>query len=375
MKLNFAYPKQFRSHARAAKATIPTSGALLALVLLSVSTAQAATGAEAGPAPQPPEPVLPAPSEPTEQQAPTSTPPAEPQAPSGAQAKRAERETIDPGFIDAGGSEEPSGRDREDRERDTGSGSGALMLKTSVVKKAFFKGKKPATLTLEAADKRGKSSGSGGDAKIDLVSVKTGKRIESWKVELDGKGPYKVRWKGTEKGKLAKPGKYEFRISTPDEGDGSAKAATAAKKGGGSGGKAFDFYTDHFPLPAKHQYGDGFGAGRDHKGQDVFADCGEELVASRGGKVQANQYQKEAGFYLVIDGAKTEIDYFYAHMKKASKLKAGDKVKTGEAIGINGESGNADGCHVHYEMWKGGWYEGGKPFSPTKDLKSWDDYS
>lgn len=369
MKPNFAYPKQFRSRARSAPAALPTAAAVAALFVLSVSPAQA--GSEVEMTPQSPA-APPAQSEPPVEPPPVSAPPAE--TPERAQGKRAKEEAIDPGFIDAGGSEDQSDRNRGARNRDegeTGSGAGALTLKTSVVKKAFFKGRKPATLTLEAADK----PSSGGEAKIDLVSVKSDKQIESWKVDLDGKGPYKVRWKGTEKGKLAKPGKYEFRISEPGAGDGSGKVATAGKKDGGSGGKTFDFYTDHFPLPAKHEYGDGFGAGRDHKGQDVFADCGEQVVASRGGKVQANQYQKDAGFYLVIDGAKTNIDYFYAHMKKASKLKEGEKVKTGEVIGSNGESGNADGCHVHYEMWQGGWYEGGKPFSPTKDLKSWDDYS
>ena len=266
--------------------------------------------------------------------------------------------------------EEPSGRDRRGGDASPTDGSERLRIKTSVVRKAFFKGKRPATLTLEPGGSAGKQKT--GDLKITLVSRESGKQIEGWKLPLKGEGPYKVRWKGTDGGKLAKPGKYQFEVAGPAE---RKTASTAAKGGGRSTGQGFMFYTDAFPVPGNHEYGDGFGAGRDHKGQDVFADCGDDLVASRGGKVQASETQKDAGHYIVIDGAKTDVDYFYAHMKKRSKLREGDKVKTEEQIGQIGESGNADGCHVHYEMWQGGWFEGGKPFSPTKDLKKWDEYS
>ena len=265
--------------------------------------------------------------------------------------------------------DEPDGRGERRGDDSSAEESGRLRIKTSVVKKAFFKGKRPATLTLEPGGSAGKASKE--TLKITLVSRDSGKQIEAWRLPLKGDGPYKVRWKGTDGGELAKSGRYQFEV----EGMVDGKATAAAKGGGRSAGQAFKFYTDAFPVPGKHEYGDGFGAGRDHKGQDVFADCGDDLLASRGGKVQASESQKDAGYYIVIDGAKTEIDYFYAHMKKRSKLREGDKVKTGEQIGQIGESGNADGCHVHYEMWKGGWYEGGKPFSPTKDLKEWDDYS
>jgi murein DD-endopeptidase MepM/ murein hydrolase activator NlpD len=41
-----------------------------------------------------------------------------------------------------------------------------------------------------------------------------------------------------------------------------------------------------------------------------------------------------------------------------------------------GESGNASGCHLHYEMWSPpGWYEGGTFMDPAPYLKAWDKYS
>ena len=45
-----------------------------------------------------------------------------------------------------------------------------------------------------------------------------------------------------------------------------------------------------FPLPSKHEYGDGFGAGRGHDGQDLFAKCGRKLVAANDGKVQRSEF-------------------------------------------------------------------------------------
>ena len=39
-------------------------------------------------------------------------------------------------------------------------------------------------------------------------------------------------------------------------------------------------------MPAKHKYGDGFGAGRGHEGQDVFARCGKPIPPHAGGRVK-----------------------------------------------------------------------------------------
>jgi murein DD-endopeptidase MepM/ murein hydrolase activator NlpD len=131
-----------------------------------------------------------------------------------------------------------------------------------------------------------------------------------------------------------------------------------------------------FPVPAKHTYGDGFGAGRDHQGQDVFARCGKKIVAARGGRVQVSGTHGSAGNYVVIDGAGTKWDYAYMHLQKRPP-KEGTRIGTGEVIGFVGESGNASGCHLHFEMWDApGYYEGGKARrSVTKHLKSWDRYS
>ena len=48
-------------------------------------------------------------------------------------------------------------------------------------------------------------------------------------------------------------------------------------------------------------------------------------------------------------------------------------VRTGQPIGIVGETGDAIGCHLHFEIWAApGWYEGGSPIDPLPYLERWD---
>lgn len=134
-----------------------------------------------------------------------------------------------------------------------------------------------------------------------------------------------------------------------------------------------------FPLPAAHTYGDGFGAARDghsHQGVDVFAACGTPLIAAHSGIVKARAFQGAAGNYVVIDGAGVKQDYFYAHLKAPAKVAKGAQVTTGQQLGKVGETGNASGCHLHFEIWGGaGWYTGGKAIDPLSTLKYWDSFS
>jgi len=128
-----------------------------------------------------------------------------------------------------------------------------------------------------------------------------------------------------------------------------------------------------FPLPSKHEYGDGFGAGRGHDGQDLFAKCGRKLVAANDGKIQRSERDGSGyGNIVVLDVKGVEIDLLYAHMKKRA-VKAGDKVNAGDKVGEVGDTGDASGCHLHFEMHKGDFWNGGHAMSKvTKYLKAWD---
>ena len=139
---------------------------------------------------------------------------------------------------------------------------------------------------------------------------------------------------------------------------------------------AFRFLGYRFPIAGAHEFGEGagaFGGGRGHQGHDVFAACGTPLVAARGGVVKTKQYHSRAGYYLVIDGAQTGTDFSYMHLREAALVNVGDKVKTGQLIGFVGDTGRADGCHLHFEAWSApGWYSGGAPFDPLPLLRAWD---
>jgi murein DD-endopeptidase MepM/ murein hydrolase activator NlpD len=214
---------------------------------------------------------------------------------------------------------------------------------------------------------------------VELVRAEDGKLVKTFKPKTLAPGELDtVKWDGKARGKAVRDGRYQFRVTAVD--DDGAKAETPER--GDASRDAFGFYGHIFPIRGKHDYGEAgarFGAGRggrSHQGQDAFADCGTDLVAARGGKVQARQYHEAAGNYLVIDGRGTDDDYVYMHLKKPSPRKEGETVTTGQRIGAVGDSGNAAGCHLHFELWsRPGWYEGGKPYDPLPSLKGWDDYS
>lgn len=180
-----------------------------------------------------------------------------------------------------------------------------------------------------------------------------------------------VKWDGTNAaGEVEREGRYTFKLHVVD-----SSGASASRTGPADGTDGISFFRHVFPIRGPHTYGDGMGAGRDHKGQDVFARCGTPLTAARGGVVKWKAYHGRAGYYLVIDGLGTDVDYAYMHLQRPSHLRKGDRVFTGQRIGSVGDSGNASGCHLHFEMWSGGWYDGGSPMDPTPELKAWDAHS
>ena len=105
----------------------------------------------------------------------------------------------------------------------------------------------------------------------------------------------------------------------------------------------------------------------------MFAACGTPLVAARGGRVKFKQFHSRAGHYIVIDGEQTDVDYAYMHLRDASLVDEGDRVRTGQPIGLVGDTGRATGCHLHLELWSApGWYDGGQPLDPLPQLRAWD---
>lgn len=127
-----------------------------------------------------------------------------------------------------------------------------------------------------------------------------------------------------------------------------------------------------YPIRGAHQFWEGFGGARGHQGADIGAACGTPLVAALPGKVQFNEFHPRAGNYVVIDLAGSDNDIAYMHLIQPSSLQVGQAVGTGQVVGNVGETGNASGCHLHFEYWAGDWWGGGEPIDPVPFLKQWE---
>jgi len=125
-----------------------------------------------------------------------------------------------------------------------------------------------------------------------------------------------------------------------------------------------------FPVRGPHEYWAGFGDGRGHEGADVGAACGTPLVAVAAGTLTKSAYHPRAGNYLVIDLARSTQDIAYMHMTDPTTVRVGSKVSAGQVVGFTGDTGNASGCHLHFELWEGEYYGGGAPVDPIPFLKS-----
>jgi murein DD-endopeptidase MepM/ murein hydrolase activator NlpD len=254
--------------------------------------------------------------------------------------------------------------------------AGTLRLLTAKTwpRKSFYYGARSPRLRYEIG-----SDQVANDLRIDVVGP-GGEAVKTfYRNDVAPETPDGVTWDGTIAGGRPAPnGRYTFRIA-PQSGD---PAAQQSMERSTSLTLGFALYGFAFPILGAHDFGGAggrFGAGRaghTHEGQDVMAACGTPLIAARGGVVQYSGYQSLAGNYLVIDGKGTGYDMAYMHLLEPSPLQEGMTVRTGEPIGLVGQTGDATACHLHFEMWTPpGWYEGGSPIDPLPFLERWDRYS
>jgi hypothetical protein len=212
--------------------------------------------------------------------------------------------------------------------------------------------------------------------RIELVNAGDGSVVQSWTPAVTTGQVQGVTWDGLVAGVPAPPGRYSFRIAA------AAGVFARSSQVPDLARDSFDLYDHIFPIRGRHNFGQAgarFGSGRGgraHQGHDVFARCGTPLGAARGGTVQYSGYHRAAGNYLVIDGDGTDVDYGYMHLAEPSAFRKGDRVYTGQRVGSVGQTGNARGCHLHFEMWGApGWYEGGAAVDPLPSLMTWDGWS
>jgi murein DD-endopeptidase MepM/ murein hydrolase activator NlpD len=101
------------------------------------------------------------------------------------------------------------------------------------------------------------------------------------------------------------------------------------------------------PINGPFKYGDGFGAGRNHKGNDLLNARGTENVAVTAGTIES-RFWGGGGLTLFLTGDDGHT-YVYMHLLRV----VGDQprhVEAGEVIGLTGASGNASAYHTHFEF-------------------------
>lgn len=89
-----------------------------------------------------------------------------------------------------------------------------------------------------------------------------------------------------------------------------------------------------------------------HTGEDIAAPYGANIYATIGGKVITNNYDRSYGYKLEILGDDGLV-WRYAHTSKRF-VGVGQRVNTGQRIGLVGNSGNVAGAHLHLECFPRG---------------------
>jgi murein DD-endopeptidase MepM/ murein hydrolase activator NlpD len=239
-----------------------------------------------------------------------------------------------------------------------------LLTKTRVSGGFFAEGMTAPTLTVQARR--------AGDVKVKVLNS-AGTVVQSIPISFGGAESRAVAWNGMTTTGFAGDAIYRMKLSKSN----TARATASGQV------QPFAMHLHAFPVPGPHNFGGAdarFGApraGHIHQGQDIPASCGQKEVVDETGQVKVNAYQASgAGYYVVLHGNLTGTDSVYMHLQRPSWAPAGTNVFAGQQIGRVGETGDAQGCHLHFERWSApGWYSGGAPFDPLPELQYWDSYS
>lgn len=85
-----------------------------------------------------------------------------------------------------------------------------------------------------------------------------------------------------------------------------------------------------------------------HRGMDIGAAYGTNVLAAEAGVVLTAGYNGSYGYYVTINHGSGYVT-LYAHNSKLL-VKSGDKVTRGQVIAKCGSTGNSTGPHIHFEV-------------------------
>jgi murein DD-endopeptidase MepM/ murein hydrolase activator NlpD len=239
-----------------------------------------------------------------------------------------------------------------------------LVAKQQVSGSYFVEGYTSPTLTVTARR--------AGNTKMKVLDA-SGNVVQAIGLTFAGAESRGVSWNGLTPTGVAGDGIYRLKLAKTNTAGATATGQT----------EPFSMHLHAFPVPGPHNFGGPdarFGAprsGHTHQGQDIPAACGEREIVDEAGQVKVNAYQASgAGYYVVLHGGLTGTDSVYMHLTAPSWAPVGTNVHAGQQIGKVGETGDAQGCHLHFERWSApGWYVGGAAYDPLPELLAWDSYS
>ena len=107
----------------------------------------------------------------------------------------------------------------------------------------------------------------------------------------------------------------------------------------------------HFTMPTTSRViTSNFGSrwGRQHKGLDIKVYIGDTIRAAFSGKVRIVRYEAGGyGKYIVIRHP-NGLETIYGHLSK-QLVEENQEVRSGEVIGLGGNTGRSTGSHLHFE--------------------------
>ena len=108
-----------------------------------------------------------------------------------------------------------------------------------------------------------------------------------------------------------------------------------------------------FFTPIKGVVTSGFNRKTEHFGTDIVAKESEPVKCVYDGVIIISNWTSETGYVIGVQH-KNSVFSLYKHNSKLFK-KVGDRVKSGDAIAIIGNSGElSSGPHLHFELWHQG---------------------
>ena len=109
------------------------------------------------------------------------------------------------------------------------------------------------------------------------------------------------------------------------------------------------------------------GGAESHRGQDFGAPAGTPIFAAASGTVVRAGPASGFGMWIVIDHQVDgrPVSTVYGHMwSDGVGVAEGEQVVAGQPIGQVGSNGQSTGPHLHFEIWEGGRFTGGRAVDP-----------